>query len=62
MSSEKKKPNNPSTKRNLVQARIDLADFQEVLMKAQMHTKGNVSDFVRMAVLNYKPLKKIGVK
>lgn len=49
-------------KPNRVQARVSLEDFQLILIKARLYTKGDVSKFVRMAVMNYKPIKKVGVK
>lgn len=54
-----KKKLNPYSKRNLVQARLDHEDFQAVLTKAQMFTNGNVSEFVRLAAINYRPIKKV---
>ena len=45
-------------KAGLVQARLDTPQMQMVVEKALVYTKGNVSEFVRQAVLNYRPLKK----
>jgi uncharacterized protein (DUF1778 family) len=50
---------NAFTKRGLIQARVNNDDMREIVTKAQMYTKGNVSDFVRLAALNYRPLKKV---
>jgi uncharacterized protein (DUF1778 family) len=49
---------NAFTKRGLIQARVNNDDMREIVTKAQMYTKGNVSDFVRLAALNYRPLTK----
>jgi uncharacterized protein (DUF1778 family) len=57
--SDKKKKQNPYTKRNLIQARVDTEEFREILTKAELYTKGNVSDFVRMAALNYRNPRKV---
>lgn len=46
------------TKMGLVQARLDNAELREVVTKANMYTKGNVSAFVREAVLGWRPLKR----
>lgn len=56
---DKKKPN-AYTKRGLVQARLNNDDYREVLNKAQVYTKGNVSEFVRQAVVGWRPLKRVG--
>lgn len=53
------KKQNPYTKRNIIQARVDTEEFREILTKATMYTKGDVSKFVRMAVMNYRPTKKV---
>ncbi len=47
------------TKNNLVQARVTKNEFGSIVEKAIVYTGGNVSDFVREAVLNYRPLKKV---
>lgn len=52
-----RKPN-PYTKRNLIQARLDNDELNIVHPKAVVYCGGNMSEFVRLAVLNYKPLKK----
>ncbi len=57
MSTEKKKQN-PYTKRNLIQARVDTDEFREILTKARVYHAGDVSKFVREAALNYKPIKR----
>ncbi len=49
---------NPYTKRNLIQARVDAEEFRLILIQAQIHTDGDLSKFVRMAALNYKPKAK----
>lgn len=47
------------TKIGLVQARLDNAELREVVTKADIYTKGNVSAFVREAVLGWRPLKRV---
>ena len=45
-------------KQSLIQARLDVKEHQEVISKSLIYTKGNVSDFVRLACLSYRPLKR----
>lgn len=59
MSNSKKKKEKKVIKSTLVQARLDGPQMQEVVNKAFVYSKGNVSAFVREAVLNYRPLKKV---
>lgn len=59
MKTAEKKKQNPYTKRNLIQARVDTEEFREILTKAQLYTGGDVSKFVREAVLNYKATKRV---
>jgi len=49
---------NPYTKRNLVQARVDLDEMREILMKAEMYFGGDVSRLVRESLRAYRPIKK----
>lgn len=42
----------------LIQSRVNVDEFREILTKAQVYAKGNMSDFVRMACLAYRPLKR----
>ncbi len=53
------KKTNAWTKKGLVQARVNNEEFREILTKAQVYSKGKLSDYVRMACLNYRPLKKV---
>ncbi len=53
-----KKKLNPYTKRGLIQAKVDNDELQVIVTKASVYTKGNVSEFVREAALNYRPIKK----
>ncbi len=50
---------NPYTRRNVVQTRVDSEEFREILTKAKVYTNGDVSKFVRLAVMEYKPLKRV---
>jgi len=46
--------------RNVVlQARVDTAEMEEILAKSRRFSRGNVSEYVRTAALNYRPAKKI---
>lgn len=49
---------NPYTKRNIIQARVDNEDFQIITEKAFVYCGGDISKFVRLACLNYRPLRK----
>lgn len=53
-----KKKLNPYTKRSLIQAKVNTEELQMIITKARMFTDGNVSEFVRLAALNYKPIKR----
>jgi uncharacterized protein (DUF1778 family) len=59
MSTEKKKKQNPYTKRNRINFRVDNEELREILTKAQLYHGGDVSEFVRDAALKYKPTKKV---
>lgn len=56
------KSKNPYIKRGLVQARVTNTEMQQVLMKSLLYTQGNVSEYVRLACVNYRqPIKnKVG--
>lgn len=56
-----RKPN-PYTKRNLVQCRVDNEELNEIFTKAQVYSAGNISEYLRLAVLSYKPLKRGAAK
>lgn len=65
MAKAKKKDKEPKryVKNNLLQARVDLDDFKIALTKAALYTKGNLSEYVRKACIEYKgPIKKVEVK
>lgn len=49
---------NPYLKKNLIQARVDNEDLQIIFTKAQVYCGGDISQFVRMACLNFRPLKR----
>ena len=55
----KKEKGKAYAKRGLVQARLGVDEFRDVLTKAQLYTKGNLSEFVRQAVTNWRPIKKV---
>ena len=50
---------NPYTKRNRIEARVDNEELREILTKARLYCGGNLSLYVREAVLKYKPVKKV---
>lgn len=52
------KPINPHTRRTLIQARVNTKEMQEILTRALMYCNGDVSKYVRMSTLNYRPVKK----
>lgn len=49
---------NPYSKRNLIQARVDNDELQEILTKARVYCDGDVSKFIRIACKNFKPLQR----
>lgn len=49
---------NPYARRTLIQARVNNEEMQEILTKALLYSKGNVSNYIRLAALNYRPVKK----
>jgi hypothetical protein len=55
-----KKPN-PETRNGILQCRVNLAEMKVVHEKAVVFCGGDLSKFVRMACLNYKPLTKKAV-
>lgn len=55
----KKKKQNPYSKRGLIQARVDTKELQTIITKATMFCDGNVSDWIREAAINYKPITKV---
>ncbi len=59
---EEKKKQNPYKKTKLIQTRVDNEDFQSITEKAQAHTDGDLSKYVRIATLNYRPKKVNGEK
>ncbi len=50
------------TKKQIVQTRVTTEDLREILAKAALYSQGNVSDFIRMAALNYRPIKRVPSK
>lgn len=57
----KQKLQNPYSRRSLIQSRVDTKELQTIVTKAAMFTGGNVSEWVREAALNYKPIIKTKV-
>ncbi len=47
------------TRRGLIQARVNVEDMREIFAKSVLYAKGNLSEYVRMAALNYRPTKKV---
>jgi len=56
---KKEKKLNPYTKRNKLEARVDNEELQVILTKARLYCGGNLSEYVREATLNYRPVKKV---
>jgi hypothetical protein len=53
----------PIRKRNikgcLIQARVDTKEMQEIITKAHVYAAGNLSEYTRLACLNYRPIKRV---
>lgn len=62
MKFKEKKKINPYTKNGLVQCRVDNDDMKIIVDKATIYTEGDLSKFVRMACLNYRPLTRKALK
>lgn len=58
--SEIKKPN-ANVRNSIIQTRLNAAELKVAHEKAFVHCGGDMSKFVRIAVLNYKPLTKKAV-
>lgn len=52
------KKQNPYLKKHMIQARVDAEDMREIVTKALYFCAGDLSAFVRLACLSYKPRKK----
>jgi len=55
------KKKNPNSRNSLIQTRVSNAELQDILAKSFVLTNGNVSEYVRLACLHYKTLKKVKV-
>jgi hypothetical protein len=53
------KKTNAYTKRGLIQTRVSTEDLREIITKSVLYAKGNVSEYIRMAALNYRPTRKV---
>lgn len=51
----------PYVRRGLIQARINAEEMQEIMTKAHLYSKGNISNYVRLACLGYRPIKKVRI-
>jgi len=51
-----KKPN-PYARKIVVPFKVNADEMRELLKKAHQYTKGNISEWVRFAALNFKPKK-----
>lgn len=56
------KPKKSYVRNSLVQTRLNNEEMREVLTKAQVYTRGNVSAFAREALLGFRPLKRVPKK
>jgi len=45
----------------IIQARVDFNELQEITTKAHIYSKGQMSEYIRLACLNYRPIKKVKV-
>ena len=54
MSYKEIKKLNPYSKRNIIQARVDVQEMQQIITKAHLYCSGDISKFIRLACLNYK--------
>jgi len=55
------KKQNPAIRSGLVQSRVNVNEMQEIVTKAHMYSNGNLSNYVRLACLNFRPIKKVKV-
>lgn len=55
----KKSTLNAYTRRGLIQARVSTEDMREIIAKSLLYNGGNLSAYVRMAALNYRPTRKV---
>ena len=56
---KKKTSSNPNLRKNQMQFRTDDEETRTINTKAVMYNKGKLSDFLRDAAINYKPIKKV---
>ena len=52
---------NPYSKRNRLNFRVDNEEMQTIFTKALLYADGDVSVYLRMAALGYKPYTKMKV-
>lgn len=45
-------------RQGLIQSRVNNEELREILTKAELYAKGNMSDYVRMACLGFRPIKR----
>ena len=45
----------------ILHVRVDQTEMHEINTKSHLYARGSVSDFVRLACLNYRPIKKVKV-
>lgn len=55
----KKTTHKPYTKLSLIQTRVNNKQLQEIVTKAHLYAEGNMSEYVRLACLNYRPIRKV---
>lgn len=60
MAYKEEKKKNPYVRNGLVQARINPEETAIIVNNAILYTGGDVSKWVRLATLNYKPPRKAG--
>jgi hypothetical protein len=59
MASKREKKVKKKARNCLLQARCNHDEQREIHTKAVMYAKGEMSEFVRMACLNYRPLRRV---
>jgi hypothetical protein len=55
-----RKKNTRKRRESLIQARVNIDELREILTKAHIYTYGEISEFIRMACLEFRPLKRVG--
>jgi len=54
-----KKRSTKKRRESLIQARVNVDELREIITKAHIYAYGEMSEFVRMACLEFRPLKRV---